>query len=60
MVTSHKIPLILVPGVIAPAQIRYEALLEALGSAVNAVAKDLEAYAGPSIPDEYSDDTKKM
>jgi len=40
MVTSHKIPLILVPGVIAPAQIRYGALLEALGSAVNAVAKD--------------------
>jgi pimeloyl-ACP methyl ester carboxylesterase len=58
MVTSHKIPLILVPGVIAPAQIRYAALIAALGPGVNAVAKDLEVYAGPSIPEGYHVDTE--
>jgi hypothetical protein len=47
-----------VPGVIAPAQVRYAALIQALGPEVDAVAKDLEVYAGSSIPDEYSVETE--
>lgn len=58
MATFEKIPLILVPGVIAPAQIRYAALIEALGPGVDAVSKELELYAGPSIPDDYGVDTE--
>ncbi len=51
MANFDRTPLILVPGVITPAQVRYAALIEALGPGVNAVAKDLEVYSGSPIPD---------
>lgn len=58
MVTSKKIPLILVPGGMMPGQYRYAALIEALGSDVEAVVKELEVYAGPSVSEHYSVDTE--
>lgn len=41
------------PGIIAPAAIRYAPLIEHLGG-VNAVTKDLEVYATPLPPEDYS------
>jgi pimeloyl-ACP methyl ester carboxylesterase len=37
-----------------PAQLAYGALLEALGDDVHAVAKELELYAGPAPPPDYT------
>ncbi len=45
---------ILVPGGVMPAEAAYAALLEALGDQVQAIAKDLEVYAGPAPPTDYS------
>jgi pimeloyl-ACP methyl ester carboxylesterase len=45
---------ILVPGGILPADLAYGALMEALGEEVEAVAKDLELYAGDEPPSDYS------
>jgi pimeloyl-ACP methyl ester carboxylesterase len=44
---------ILLPGIIAPAAVRYGPLLEQLGD-VQAVLKDLEIYAGAAPPPDYS------
>lgn len=45
---------ILLPGAVLPAEPAYEALREALGPDVDAVAKDLELYAGSKPPPDYS------
>jgi pimeloyl-ACP methyl ester carboxylesterase len=45
-----RVPVILLPGIIAPAAIRFARLFEALGDDVNAVPKELEVYGGPSVP----------
>jgi pimeloyl-ACP methyl ester carboxylesterase len=45
---------ILLPGAVLPAKLAYGALLEALGSDVAAVAKDLELYAGDEPPPDYT------
>jgi pimeloyl-ACP methyl ester carboxylesterase len=45
---------ILLPGIVLPAEIAYGALIEALGPDVEAVAKDLEVYATPEPPADYS------
>jgi pimeloyl-ACP methyl ester carboxylesterase len=45
---------ILLPGIVLPAQRAYGALVSALGADVEAVAKDLEIYATPQPPDGYS------
>src|SRR5260370_10439097 len=37
-----------------PAELAYGALLDALGDDVEAIAKDLEIYAGPEPPRNYS------
>src|SRR5881396_2743661 len=37
-----------------PADLAYGALLEALGDDVQAIAKDLEVYAGPEPPPDYT------
>ncbi len=58
MTVSTKVPLILLPGGIMPAQLRYGPLIEALGPGVQAVIKDLEVYAGPSIPAAYALETE--
>jgi pimeloyl-ACP methyl ester carboxylesterase len=44
---------ILLPGGILPADVAYGALIAALDSEVEAVAKDLEVYAGDKPPDDY-------
>ena len=53
---------ILLPGSVLPAAPAYGALVaalhERLGDTVEAVPKDLEVYAGPTPPDDYSLDTE--
>jgi hypothetical protein len=39
---------ILLPGGVMPANLAYGSLIEELGDDVDAIAKDLEVYAGPS------------
>ncbi|HEX7254823.1 MAG TPA: alpha/beta hydrolase [Gaiellaceae bacterium] len=45
---------ILLPGIVLPAEPAYGALVAALGPDVDAVAKDLEVYATPEPPEDYS------
>jgi pimeloyl-ACP methyl ester carboxylesterase len=45
---------ILLPGGVMPAELAYGALLEALGDDTEAIAKDLEVYAGPEPPPGYT------
>jgi pimeloyl-ACP methyl ester carboxylesterase len=45
---------ILLPGGVMPAGLAYGALLASLGGEVEAVAKELELYAGPEPPSDYS------
>jgi pimeloyl-ACP methyl ester carboxylesterase len=49
---------ILLPGAVLPADLAYGALLEALGDEVDAVAKDLEIYAGEEPPLDYALDVE--
>src|SRR4051812_29989453 len=44
---------LLLPGSVLPAQTAYGALIEALDDRVDAVAKDLEVYAGDRPPEAY-------
>jgi pimeloyl-ACP methyl ester carboxylesterase len=44
---------ILLPGAVLPADVAYGALLQALGGGVDAVAKELELYAGAEPPPGY-------
>jgi pimeloyl-ACP methyl ester carboxylesterase len=44
----------LLPGIVLPAELAYGALIAALGPDVEAVAKDLEVYATPEPPEDYS------
>jgi len=44
---------ILLPGIVLPAQLAYGGLIAALGSDVEAVARDLEVYAAPEPPADY-------
>jgi pimeloyl-ACP methyl ester carboxylesterase len=45
---------ILLPGGVMPADLAYGSLLEALSDDVEAIAKDLEVYAGPEPPPGYT------
>jgi pimeloyl-ACP methyl ester carboxylesterase len=45
---------ILLPGGVMPADLAYGALLRELGPDVDAIAKDLEVYAGPRPPAGYT------
>lgn len=45
--------MILLPGIVLPAQLAYGGLIAALGSDVEAVARDLEVYAAPEPPADY-------
>jgi pimeloyl-ACP methyl ester carboxylesterase len=51
---------ILLPGAVLPAQPAYGALIEALGPDVDAVAKDLELYAGETPPPGWGLDTEAV
>ena len=46
--------MILLPGGVMPAQLAYADLIAALGSDVDAVAKELEMYSGPE-PRRFQD-----
>jgi len=48
--TVERVPVIFLPGILMPAALRYEPLLQVLGDDVDAVTKDLEVYRGPSVP----------
>lgn len=52
----HRV--ILLPGSVLPAAPAYGPLLAALGDDIDAVAKDLEVYAGSTPPPGYSLDTE--
>lgn len=45
---------ILLPGGVMPADAAYGSLIQELGDDVNAIAKDLEVYAGPEPPAGYT------
>lgn len=49
---------LLLPGIVLPAELAYGALLASLGPGIDAVAKDLEVYSGPRPPAGYSLDTE--
>lgn len=49
---------IFLPGGVVPADIAYGPLLEVLGGHADAVVKDLELYAGPDPPTDYSLDAE--
>ena len=51
-------PVVFLPGAVVPAAPAYAALLEVLGGRVDAVAKDLEVYAGDRPPNDYGLDTE--
>jgi pimeloyl-ACP methyl ester carboxylesterase len=54
--TTPKV--LLLPGSVLPAGPAYDALIAALGSGAEAVAKDLEVYATEQPPPDYSLDTE--
>ena len=56
MDARHRV--LLLPGSVVPAAAAYGALLEVLGDRVDAVAKDLEVYAGDRPPPDYSLDNE--
>src|SRR5207247_11453077 len=45
---------ILLPGSVLPGDLAYGSLVAALGSVTDAVAKDLEVYATPEAPPDYT------
>jgi pimeloyl-ACP methyl ester carboxylesterase len=49
---------LLLPGAVLPADLAYVALLDAIGSEVEAVAKDLEVYAGEEPAPDYTLDVE--
>jgi pimeloyl-ACP methyl ester carboxylesterase len=51
MAARHRV--VLLPGVVLPAEPAYAALLGVLGESVDAVAKELEVYAGDQPPPGY-------
>lgn len=56
VVGKHRV--ILLPGSVLPASLAYPELVAALGPNVDAVAKELEVYAGPRPPAGYTLDTE--
>ncbi len=56
MATGHAV--VLLPGIVLPAEPAYAALRQALGDHVDAVAKDLEVYAADQPPPGYGLDVE--
>jgi pimeloyl-ACP methyl ester carboxylesterase len=50
--------LVLLPGILMPASLRYQALIAALDDGVRALPKELEIYSGPEPPEAYSIETE--
>ena len=55
---SARHAVVLLPGGVLPAEPAYAALLQRLGERVDAVAKDLEVYAGEEPPPDFGLDTE--
>lgn len=53
MAIKTRYPVVLLPGVVLPAEPAYAALLQVLGDRVDAVVKDLEVYSGDLPATEY-------
>ena len=51
---KNKVPLMLMPGILMPAALRYAPLIDALGADVDARPTDLAVYAGSEPPPAYS------
>ena len=49
---------LLLPGGVLPAELAYAELLQSLGDRVDAVAKDLEIYAGDEPPPDFGLETE--
>jgi pimeloyl-ACP methyl ester carboxylesterase len=47
------VPVILLPGIVLPAELAYGGLIAALSPGAEVVARDLEIYAAPEPPDDY-------
>ena len=56
MSVRHKV--VFLPGGVLPAELAYAALLVVLGGRVDAVAKDLDVYAGDEPPPDFGLDTE--
>ena len=52
------LPVILLPGIVLPAELAYGALIAALGPEVEAVPKDLEVYSTPEPPEDFGLDVE--
>jgi pimeloyl-ACP methyl ester carboxylesterase len=52
------LPVLLLPGIVLPAEAAYGALVAALGPDVEALAKDLEVYSAPEPAADYGLDTE--
>jgi pimeloyl-ACP methyl ester carboxylesterase len=52
-VPALPVRVILLPGIVLPAELAYGGLVAALGPDVETVAKDLEVYAEPEPPEDY-------
>jgi pimeloyl-ACP methyl ester carboxylesterase len=57
-ISARPYQVVLLPGSVLPVQPAYEALLEVLGTRVEAVAKELEVYAGDEPPSDYGLETE--
>ncbi|MBT1004116.1 alpha/beta hydrolase [Paenarthrobacter sp. DKR-5] len=49
---------VLLPGSVLPADLAYSELVKSLGPHIDAALKDLEVYAGPEPPEDYTLDTE--
>lgn len=56
MAARHRV--VLLPGVILPAELAYASLLQILGERIDAVAKELEVYSAERPPPDFSLDTE--
>ena len=56
MAARHRV--VLLPGVVLPAELAYASLLQILGERVDAVAKELEVYSAEQPPPDFSLDTE--
>jgi len=54
----ERLRVLLLPGAVLPASLAYGPLITALGRDVEAVAKDLELYAGDAPPADFGMDTE--
>ena len=56
MAARHRV--VLLPGVVLPAELAYASLLQILGERVDAVAKEFEMYSAEQPPRDFSFDTE--